>query len=154
MLQPNQPIDCNERRMLALKNSGCMPTEEAIDDEKWYPAQKGVDRGKMQKVVVIRRRNQLHRGIYVLPKGQISDEKPEGGQNQNRGRVPADEAKHLSHLRAQRTPEIHHSLHKEKTFKPETARGTAVKTGATSNGATRAWLALMQLLLHSFFDLY
>ena len=107
MLPDNQPIDCNERRMLALKNSGRMPTEEAIDDQKWDPAQKGIDRGKMQKVVVIRRRNQLHRGINVLPKWQISDEKPEGGQNQNRGRVPADEGKHPSRSRAQRTQEIH-----------------------------------------------
>ena len=154
MLQDNQPIDCDEGRMLVLKNSGRTPTEEAIDDQKWDSAQEGVDRGKMQKVVVIRRRNQLHRGIYVLPKGQIPDEKPERGQNQNRGRVPADEANHLSQLRAQRTQEIHDHVHKEKTFKPETARGTAVKTGATSNGAARAWLALMQLLLHSFFDLY
>src|ERR1700693_6035744 len=103
MLQPNQPIDCNERRMLTLKNSGRMPTEEAIDDQKRDPAEEGVDRGKMQKVVVIGRRNQLHRGINILPKGQISDEKPQGGQDQNRGRVPADEGKHLSYKGAKRT---------------------------------------------------
>ncbi len=63
--------------MLALKNSGCMPTEEAIDNQKWDPAQEGVDRGKMQNVVVIRRRNQLHRGIDILPKGQVSEEVPQ-----------------------------------------------------------------------------
>jgi len=44
----------------------------------------------MENIPVVCRFHQLHRGIDPAPKWKVVKEKPERGQRQNRGRMPAD----------------------------------------------------------------
>lgn len=64
--------------MLSLKNPRCMSAQDAVDDKKWDSAQEGIERREMQKIVVIRRCDELNRGIDVLPEGQIPSKEPKG----------------------------------------------------------------------------
>ena len=55
-----------------------MSAQDAVDDKKWDSAQEGIERWEMQEIVVIRRRDELNRGIDVLPEGQIPGQEPKG----------------------------------------------------------------------------
>ena len=66
--------------MLAIENSRCVSPEDAIDDKKWDSGQEGIDGRKMQKIVIVRRRDELNGGVNVLPERQVPDKEPQGRQ--------------------------------------------------------------------------